>query len=134
MKNDVNKIQCLADSDIEMGPVANRCTCFPSLDECHSHLTFWTKKAMHWLLLTSPGNAVTWPTVAPRSCFTRLSMSASLMNKGPVYWPLLVSFEKRTQLKQVYPEIPIWKRITAFQKANPLWKGNLGQERSLKAS
>ena len=40
MENDVNKIQRMADSDIEMGPAVTQCTCFPSFHECHSHLPF----------------------------------------------------------------------------------------------
>lgn len=81
----------MAHSDIEMGPTVALCTCFPSLDECHR------------LLLTSPLRVVTCLTVARSVCFTRLSKTASLMNKGRVNWPLLVSFEKRIQLKREYP-------------------------------
>lgn len=60
------------------------------------------RKAINWVLLTTLENAITWLTVALCTYFTRLSATASLMNKGPEYWPLLASFEKWIQLKREY--------------------------------
>ena len=40
LKADINKSQCMADSDDETGPTVTQCTCFPSMDESHSQLPF----------------------------------------------------------------------------------------------